>query len=143
MRDAQDSAEEMGARTVREIQALLQTDEQWTQWVDSGFNWWPHWFEQQVRFERSSPSRGMQVSRVLVETIVARDPGRPLPDELLEMMVNLPGSGERSALTGSWHPFAIVPAMSALVQREGSIRLRSSIFVHEETEDWLRKVIAF
>lgn len=143
MRDSRDSAEEMAARTVREIQALLQTDEQWTQWVDTGFNWWPHWFEQRVRFEPSWLSRGIQVSRVVVETIVARNPGRPLPDELLDLMVNVPGNGERSALTGSWHPYAIVPAMSALIQRDGLVRLRSSVIVHDETEDWLRKVIAF
>lgn len=143
LREPTDAAEAMAITTMREVRRLLQIDDEWLQENETGFDWWPDWFRQRVRFEPSRPSRGMQVSRVIVETPIAIAPPTLLPDALVDLMVNSPGTGDPSAHTGSWHPGAIVPGLSAVVQHDQLLYLRSSIIVHAETEDWIRKVIGF
>jgi hypothetical protein len=88
----------------------------------------------------------MHVARVIVESdlvegISAVDP------EATSRLIAKPGFGDQPEfLAGSWDEVRerpLLPGLSGVVLYGSRLRLRSSVLVHSETQDWMKRLIGF
>ena len=115
--------DDAGMRTVREVFDELQIDAEWSKWSDRGFTWWPHRLAQRVWSEVPREDHGFIVTRVNSETdlfsVEAQDWRQAAP---------------------AFETASQFASMSGFLWSDGVVRLRCSMWVHDENQAWVSRV---
>jgi hypothetical protein len=140
------AANTVAGELVIELRKTLQVDDNWAIRTTRGFGWWPHWFRQDMWAEPAHPSREMHVARVVVETDLVSDMPARLDASALSAFIAKAGVGDQASfLSGDWdvvRDAPLLPGLSGIVMYGQRVRLRSSVLVHGETQDWIKHLIA-
>lgn len=123
----QELAPDPGLAAVRSVFEAFSVDEEWSEWGERGFRWWPHRYCQRIWADapRRDPELGLVVCRVHAETEVVRGSGFVCPD---------PGYLASGIITAD-------PTMNALVRVGESFAYHASVWVHEETLGWTSRLL--
>jgi len=117
------TSDDAGTRTVQNTFEELQIDEAWSAWSERGFTWWPHRLAQRVWAEEPHDDDGLTIIRINAETDVF------------------------SAVDEEWRQLSQVFAaastfasMSGYAWSDDVIRLRCSMWVHDEVQPWVSRI---
>jgi hypothetical protein len=119
---------DLGLDVVRFVHQMLRIDPEWSVWSDRGFTWWAGPLAQHVWAEPCFEDDGFTLARIRVHTDLI-DGFTDTDAHLLKLM-------EISSLA----------TLSGVVHTPGTpsrIQLASSVYVHAETAEWLRRVLGW
>lgn len=110
-----------GIKTVGKLYRDMQIDTEWSLLSERGFTWWGQHYAQRIWADEPFESQGLLVTRVNAET------------DFLKY-------SERSAKTEDMLAAGMMYASLSgpvIYQETGCIKLRCSLFIHEENQAWL------
>jgi hypothetical protein len=114
--------QDVGTAAVAEIRKLWQVDDEWSHNENRGFSWWGQDYRQRIWSEPGFVDEGIEVFRLHAETDFVRH-------------VDLP-EGEVLKRLGALNGFASTAAVVFDITQR-TVRLRSSMYVHEGTASWV------
>ena len=118
--------EDVGIRTVRDVFQGLQVDDEWSTWSDRGFTWWPHRLAQRVWSDDVREDDGPIVARVNAEI------------DLFSI-----GAEDWTNLLPVFEGASTFATMSGFLWNDGVVRLRCSMWVHDDVQAWVARIFQF
>lgn len=117
----------LGVQFVRKLYKVLNINEEWSLADDRGFTWWGgHHFAQRIWAGQPIDDDGFLVTKVTAETDFLKYPTRSIEIEAI-----LANEMVRASLSGL-----------VVDQKDARIRLRCSVYVHEENHEWLGRIFS-
>jgi hypothetical protein len=116
--------QDAGVGVLRDVFDALQIDDEWSEWTDRGFMWWAHRLAQRVWASAPVEQDGLPIVRVNAET------------DLFEV-----SAADWGQVAPTFEAASTFASTSGYVWRDGVVRLRCGMIVHDEIQPFASSVM--
>jgi hypothetical protein len=116
---------DIGLQIINDLFRSLRIDRQWSQTIERGFRWWPGPLAQTCWVEPCFEDRGHHLARLHIRS---------------DFVADIPAAPKVLAQLGVFMRYAGLSGLLYHPERPGCYQLAASLYIHEQTREWLTRV---